>query len=81
MKVLKIGKNAGCTQFYYEIGFDCDGWFNGVKCISIIPRVNDTILEVAREYNADVKEVSVRKIRTNNSKVIWKKSGADFLKQ
>ena len=75
MKVLKTGKNAGCTQFYYEIGFDCGDWFNGVKCVSTISKIYETMAEVAKEYDADIEEVSVREIRTNTGKVTWQKAG------
>ena len=30
MKVLKSGKNAGCAVYYFQIGFQCDGYFNNV---------------------------------------------------
>ena len=30
MKVLKSGKNAGCFVYYFQIGFQCDGYFNNV---------------------------------------------------
>ena len=30
MKVLKSGKNAGNAVYYFQIGFQCDGYFNNV---------------------------------------------------
>lgn len=75
MKVLKTGKNAGCTQFYYDIGFDCGDWFNTVKSVSTISKIYETMAEVAKEYDADIEEVSVREVRTNTGKITWQKTG------
>lgn len=50
-------------------------WFNGVKCVSTISKIYETMAEVAKEYDADIEEVSVREIRTNTGKVTWQKTG------
>ena len=67
MKVLKSGKNAGCFVYYFQIGFQCDGYFNNV-----VETANENSVENLEEE--DRKEYSeipvVRKIRTNNRKVI-----------
>lgn len=75
MKVLKTGKNAGRTQFYYEVGFDCGERFNGVKCVLDVSKIYGAMAEVAKEYNTDIEEVSVREVRTNTGKVTWQKTG------
>lgn len=77
MKVLKTGKNAGCAQFYYDIGFDCGDWFNTVKSVSTISKIYEIMVEVAKEYDADIEEVSVREVRTNTGKVTWQKTGKE----
>ena len=70
MKVLKSGKNAGCFVYYYQIGFQCDGYFNSVVETANENSVENLVKEVEKEYG----EISeVRKIRTNNRKIIWVK--------
>ena len=67
MKVLKSGKNAGCAVYYYQIGFQCDGYFNAVVETANENSVENLVKEVEKEYG----EIPVvRKIRTNNRKVI-----------
>ena len=70
MKVLKSGKNAGCAVYYYQIGFQCDGYFNNVIETANKNSVENLVEEVEKEYG----EIPVvRKIRTNSKKVIWVK--------
>ena len=70
MKVLKSGKNAGCFVYYFQIGFQCDGYFNNVIETADENSVENLVEEVKKEYG----EISVvRKIRANNRKVIWVK--------
>ena len=70
MKVLKSGKNTGCAVQYYQIGFQCDGYFNNVVETANENSVENLVEEVKKEYG----EIPVvRKIRTNNRKVIWVK--------
>ena len=70
MKVLKSGKNAGCAVYYYQIGFQCNGCFNNVIETANENSVGELVAEVEKEYG----EIPVvRKIRTNNRKVIWVK--------
>ena len=70
MKVLKSGKNAGCFVYYFQIGFQCDGYFNTVVETANENSVENLVEEVRKEYG----EIPVvRKIRTNNRKVIWAK--------
>lgn len=70
MKVLKSGKNAGCFVYYFQIGFQCDGYFNTVVETANENSVENLVEEVKKEYG----EIPVvRKIRTNNRKVIWTK--------
>ena len=70
MKVLKSGKNAGCFVYYFQIGFQCDGYFNSVVETANENSVSNLVEEVKKEYG----EIPVvRKIRTNNRKVIWVK--------
>lgn len=78
MRVLQSGKNKGHAEFYYSIGFDCGDFWNGVKCVIIEDNIKNEIMAVANEYDEEVKFVSVRKIRTNNSKTIWTKSAVEF---
>ena len=67
MKVLKSGKNAGCFVYYFQIGFQCDGYFNNVVETADENSVENLVEEVKKEYG----EIPVvRKIRTNNRKVI-----------
>ena len=70
MKVLKSEKNAGCFVYYFQIGFQCDGYFNSVVETANENSVSNLVEEVRKEYG----EIPVvRKIRTNNRKVIWVK--------
>ena len=70
MKVLKSGKNAGCAVYYFQIGFQCVGYFNNVVETADENSVENLGEEVKKEYG----EIPVvRKIRTNNRKVIWVK--------
>ena len=70
MKVLKSGKNAGCFVYCFQIGFQCDGYFNNVIETANENSVENLVKEVEKEYG----EIPVvRKIRTNNRKVIWVK--------
>ena len=70
MKVLKSGKNAGCAVYYYQIGFQCNGCFNNVIETANENSVENLVEEIEKEYG----EIPVvRKIRTNNRKVIWVK--------
>ena len=67
MKVLKSGKNAGCAVYYYQIGFQCDGYFNNVIETANKNSVENLVEGIEKEYG----EIPVvRKIRTNNRKVI-----------
>lgn len=67
MKVLKSGKNAGCFVYYFQIGFQCDGYFNTVVETANENSVENLVEEVKKEYG----EIPVvRKIRTSNRKVI-----------
>ena len=67
MKVLKSGKNAGCFVYYFQIGFQCNGYFNNVVETANENSVEKLVEEVKKEYD----EIPVvRKIRTNNRKVI-----------
>ena len=70
MKVLKSGKNAGCAVYYFQIGFQCGGYFNTVVETANENSVENLVKEVEKEYG----EIPVvRKIRTNSKKVIWVK--------
>ena len=70
MKTLKSGKNAGCFVYYFQIGFQCDGYFNNVIETANENSVENLVEEVRKEYG----EIPVvRKIRTNNRKVILAK--------
>ena len=70
MKVLKSGKNAGCAVYYYQISFQCDGYNNNDIETANENSVDNLVEEVKKEYD----EIPVvRKIRTNNRKVIWVK--------
>ena len=67
MKVLKSGKNAGCFVYYFQIGFQCDGYFNSVVETANENSVENLVEEVKKEYG---ETPVVRKIRTNSKKVI-----------
>lgn len=70
MRTLKSGKNAGCFVYYFQIGFQCNGYFNSVVETANENSVENMVEEVRKEYG----EIPVvRKIRTNNRKVIWVK--------
>ena len=70
MKVLKSGKNAGCFVYYFQIGFQRDGYFNNVVETANENSVENLVEEVRKEYG----EIPVvRKIRTNSKKVVWVK--------
>ena len=70
MKTLKSGKNAGCFVYYFQIGFQCDGYFNNVVETADEISVKNLVKEVEKEYG----EIPVvRKIRTNSKKVVWVK--------
>ena len=70
MKVLKSGKNAGCVVYYYQVGFQCNGYFNNVIETANENSVENLVEEIEKEYG----EIPVvRKIRTNSKKVIWVK--------
>ena len=67
MKVLKSGKNAGCFVYYFQIGFQCDGYFNNVVETANENSVENLVKEVEKEYG----EIPViRKIRTNSRKIV-----------
>ena len=70
MKVLKSGKNADCFVYYFQIGFQCDGYF-----INVVETANDNSVEnLVEEIEKEYGEIPVvRKIRTNNRKIIWVK--------
>ena len=70
MKVLKSGKNAGNAVYYFQIGFQCDGYFNNVVETADENSVGELVAEVEKEYG---ETPQVRKIRANNGKVIWVK--------
>ena len=70
MKVLKSGKNAGCFVYYFQIGFQCDGYFNNVVETANENSVENLVEEVRTEYG---EMPAVRKIRTNGQKVVWVK--------
>ena len=70
MKVLKSGKNAGCFVYYFQIGFQCGDYFNGVIETANENSVDELVAEVKKEYG---ETPQVRKIRTNNRKIIWVK--------
>ena len=70
MKVLKSGKNAGCFVYYFQIGFQCDGYFNSVVETANENSVENLVEEIEKEYG----EIPVvGKIRTNGQKVVWVK--------
>ena len=70
MRTLKSGKNAGCFVYYFQIGFQCDGYFNNVVETADENSVENLVEEVRKEYG----EIPVvRKIRTNGQKVVWVK--------
>ena len=70
MKVLKSGKNAGCFVYYFQIGFQCDGYFNSVVETANENSVENLVKEVEKEYG----EIPVvRKIRANGQKIVWVK--------
>ena len=70
MKVLKSGKNAGNAVYYFQIGFQCDGYFNNVVETANENSVEHLVEEVRTEYG----EIPVvRKIRANGQKVVWVK--------
>ena len=70
MKVLKSGKNAGYAVYYYQIGFQCDGYFNNIVETANENSVENLVEEVRKEYG----EIPVvRKIRTNSRKIVWVK--------
>ena len=67
MKVLKSGKNAGNAVYYFQSGFQCDAYFNSVVETADENSVENLEKEIEKEYG----EIPVvRKIRTNNRKVI-----------
>ena len=67
MRTLKSGKNAGNAVYYFQIGFQYDGYFNSVVETANENSVENLVKEVEKEYG----EIPVvRKIRTNNRKVI-----------
>ena len=70
MKVLKSGKNAGCAVYYYQVGFQCNGYFNNVIETANENSVGELVAEVEKEYG---ETPQARKIRTNNRKIIWVK--------
>ena len=70
MKSLKSGKNAGCAVYYYQVGFQCNGYFNNVIETANENSIDGLMAEVAKEYG---ETPQVRKIRTNNRKIIWVK--------
>ena len=70
MKVLKSGKTAGCFVYYFQIGFQFDGYINSVVETANENSVENLVKEVEKEYG----EIPVViKIRTNNRKIIWVK--------
>ena len=49
MKVLKSGKNAGCAVYYFQIGFQCDGYFNNVIETANENSVSNLVEEIEKE--------------------------------
>ena len=67
MRTLKSGKNTGCFVYYFQIGFQCDGYFNTVVETANENSVENLVEEIEKEYG----EIPVvRKIRTNNRKIV-----------
>ena len=70
MRTLKSGKNAGNAVYYFQIGFQCDGYFNTVVETADENSVKNLVEETEKEYG----EIPVvRKIRTNSRKIVWVK--------
>ena len=70
MKVLKSGKKDGCAVYYFQVGFQCNGYFNNVIETANENSVGELVAEVEKEYG----EIPVvRKIRTNSRKIVWVK--------
>ena len=67
MKGLERGKNAGCAVYYFQVGFQCNGYFNNVIETANENSVGELVAEVEKEYG---ETPQVRTIRTNNRKVI-----------
>ena len=51
MKVLKSGKNAGCFVYYFQIGFQCDGYFNTVVETANENSVENLVEEIENQVN------------------------------
>jgi len=79
MEIIKSGKYKDYSKFYYDIGFDCGDYFNcNLTCCDerfIKNAVEDTMVE----FGVSASEVDVRKISTITKKVIFQKSGDNFI--
>ena len=77
MTVLKSGKNAGCFVYYFQIGFQCDGYFNNVIETANENSVenNGNISVCAERWNIPTFTLAVR------AAYIWKESSKPGLWQ
>lgn len=80
MKVITSGKYKGCSQYYYDIGFDLGDDFNCNLTCCDEKFIKDAVEKTMAEFEVSASEVNVRKIRTTTRKVIFQKSGDNFVK-
>ena len=79
MKVLKSGSNKGCSQFWFDIGWDLGDDFNSARCTSYEHAIKEAVELTAADFAEPVEDVCVRKIRTNSGKVIWQKTWKELM--
>ncbi len=79
MEIIKSGKYKGYSKFYYDIGFDLGDDFNCASFCCDEKFIKQAVEKTMKEFAVHANEVNVRKIRTTTRKVIFQKSGDNFV--
>lgn len=80
MEVITSGKYKGCSRFYYDIGFDLGDDFNCNFTCCDEKFIEGAVKKTMEEFAVPASEVDVRKIRTTTRKIVFQKSGDNFIK-
>lgn len=81
MEILTSGKFKGYSKFFYDIGFDLVDNFNCNLTCSDEKLIGECVLKTMKEFDCSAEEVDVRKIRTTSRKIIYQKSGNEFIRK
>lgn len=79
MEIIKSGKYKDCSKFYYDVGFDLGDDFNCASFCCDEKFIKEAVEKTMKEFAVPASEVDVRKIRTTTRKIIFQKSGDNFV--